>query len=70
MSQQFGRIDNMRMVEGTAGVLFDLKGFHNQYMSYWDINHFLAEEEPIEFCFRTDAYFMDFLDSTKEGVIP
>lgn len=39
-------------------------------MSYWDINHFLAEEEPIEFCFKTDAFYMDFLDTTKEGVIP
>jgi hypothetical protein len=38
-------------------------------MSYWDISQFLAEEEKIEFCFGTDAYFMDFLDSTKEGVI-
>lgn len=38
-------------------------------MSYWDINQFLAEEERIEFCFKLDAYFMDFLDSTKEGII-
>lgn len=38
-------------------------------MSYWDISQFLAEEEKIEFCFTTDAYYMDFLDSTKEGVI-
>lgn len=39
-------------------------------MSYWDIDHFLAEEEKVEFSFKCDAYLMDFLDSTKEGVVP
>lgn len=39
-------------------------------MSYWDIDHFLAEEEKVEFSFKCDALLMDFLDSTKEGVVP
>lgn len=38
-------------------------------MSYWDINQFLAEEEKMEFSFKLDAYGMDFLDSSKEGII-
>lgn len=39
-------------------------------MSYWDIGQFLAEEEKVEFSLLHDAYEMDFLDSSKEGVIP
>jgi hypothetical protein len=29
----------------------------------------LAEEERIEFSLSQDAYYLDFLDATKEGVI-
>lgn len=41
-------------------------------MSFWDIETFLAEEEPIQFCFLEDAEGMDFLDAAKgiSGVVP
>jgi hypothetical protein len=73
--EQFGWLHDMSLIEGTHGYLLELHSFHEsreliyKNMSYWDINQYLAEEESIEFCFKTDAYFMDFLDSTKEGVI-
>jgi len=39
-------------------------------MSYWDINQFLAEEEKVEFYMQYDSVGLDFLDATKEGMIP
>lgn len=34
-------------------------------MSYWDIESFLAEDQPVEFCFTEDAEGMGFVDPSK-----
>ena len=34
-------------------------------MSYWSIDEFLAEEEPVNFSFLEDAPGMSFVDRTK-----
>jgi len=35
-------------------------------MSYWDVNDFLAEEEPISVKFKRDALGLHFLDPSKD----
>ncbi len=41
-------------------------------MSYWDIESFLAEEQPALFRFTEDAEGMAFLDASKgiTGTVP